>query len=535
MMLVDLTGHILQVNQPIVEMLGYTEAELRTHTFMDLTYPDDLPANLEMLRRTLAGEIDNYQLEKRFRHKAGHLLWGRVSAGVVRDAEHKPHYLVGQLEDITDHKRLVQELAEQAEQLDRVFEGIGEGVLVYDAHGHVVRANAAAHRLLGLDAAPIDYRQLPLGARLALYAPQAEQDAQLQTPGNWLAARALRGDVLGDVESQDIRMRSLDERELEVSTSVAPLRDSAGEVVGAVLILSDRTERNRLAHEREEAQASERAVRVVNEWLDTFLAIAAHDLRSPVTVIKLETQMAQRRLMQAGAGVQPGDSRQTRLFAQVEKGLEKAERNLDRLSRLIGQLLDVSRVRSGTLVLDRRPCLLADIVRACVEEQCLLNPTRTIALDLYEPGAPDGQQLMVHADADRLGQVLTNYLANAVRYSPPDRLIEVSLRLVERRTEAKKSGDYTPDEAMEPMAQALEYDMARVEVRDHGPGIPPEEQEIIWGRFQRAHSVMEASGLGLGLYISRTIVDMHGWRVGVESVVGQGSTFWFTVPTVPTA
>jgi signal transduction histidine kinase len=75
--------------------------------------------------------------------------------------------------------------------------------------------------------------------------------------------------------------------------------------------------------------------------------------------------------------------------------------------------------------------------------------------------------------------------------------------------------------------------MARVEVRDYGPGIPPEEQETIWGRFQRAHNVMEVSGLGLGLYISQTIVDMHGGYVGVDSTLGQGSTFWFTIPTVP--
>jgi PAS domain S-box-containing protein len=533
MMLVDLNGHILQTNHPATEMLGYSEPELRTHTFMDFTYPDDLPPNLDLLRRARAGEIDSYQLEKRFRHKAGHLLWGRVSAGVVRDAQNRPCYLVGQLEDITERKRLGQELAEQAEQLDRIFEGIGEGVLVYDAEGRVVRVNAAARRLLGLDTVPIDLLQIPIDARLALYTPRSGQESQLLTPSNRLAARALRGDVLGEVESQDIRMRTLDERELEVSASVAPLRDPAGQTVGAVLILSDRTERNRLAREREEALASEQTVRVVNEWLDTFLAIAAHDLRSPVAVVKLETQMAKRRLLQAAGQAQSDDSQRLQLFTQMGKGLEKAERNLDRLSRLIGQLLDVSRVRSGKLVLDRKPCLLAGVVGACVEEQRLLNPTRTITLNLCESGEADTRQLVVSADADRLCQVLTNYLTNAVRYSPGDKPIEVSLRLVGKGAETENSLECPPADAMEHMADVMGCGMARVEVRDHGPGIPPEEQETIWGRFQRARSVMEVSGLGLGLYISQTIVDMHGGHVGVESIVGQGSTFWFTVPTIP--
>jgi PAS domain S-box-containing protein len=332
MMLVDLNGHILRANYPVVEMLGYTEAELRTHTFMDFTYPDDLPPNLDLLRQARAGEIDSYQLEKRFRHKAGHLLWGRVSAGVVRDGANKPSYLVGQLEDITEHKRLGQELAEQAEQLDRIFEGIGEGVLVYDAQGRVARANAAARRLLGLDVVPSDLLQLSIDTRLALSTPLSGQESQLLNPSNRLAARALRGDVLEEVESQDIRVRTLDGRELEVSASVAPLRDPAGEVVGAVLILSDRTERNRLAREREEAQARERALRVMNEWLDTFLAIAAHDLRSPVTVIKLETQMARRRLVQAADHAQSEDGQQLQLFTQMGQSLSKADRNLDRLS-----------------------------------------------------------------------------------------------------------------------------------------------------------------------------------------------------------
>jgi signal transduction histidine kinase len=121
--------------------------------------------------------------------------------------------------------------------------------------------------------------------------------------------------------------------------------------------------------------------------------------------------------------------------------------------------------------------------------------------------------VVVDADADRLGQVLGNYLANAVRYSRDSQPITVTLRVVE------------------PAPGATGGQEARVEVRDHGSGIAPEEQATIWKRFQRARSASELTGgLGLGLYIARTIVELHGGSVGVESALGEGSIFWFTVP-----
>jgi signal transduction histidine kinase len=129
---------------------------------------------------------------------------------------------------------------------------------------------------------------------------------------------------------------------------------------------------------------------------------------------------------------------------------------------------------------------------------------------------------MVDADAERLSQVLANYLANAVRYSPNDQPIEVELQLAEQQP--KDGGS----------AGEGRLPVARVAVRDHGPGIAPQQHTTIWERFQRAHSASEArGGLGLGLYIARTIVERHGGHVGVEITVGEGATFWFTLPLAP--
>lgn len=394
-------------------------------------------------------------------------------------------------------------MAEQAEQLDRIVEGMGEGLFVYDTKGRVVRTNAAARRLLGLGTAPSNFSPLP----------SERYGSHMLTPDEWLATRAPveQGDVLSMAEARDVRLHTLDGRELEVGASVAPLNSPTGEEVGAVLLLSDRTERNQLVREREEARANELAVREINQLLDTFVAVAAHDLRQPVAAAKLVIDRVERQVRKAAGKAQQAATKPMVPVTQVEAALDEVQGNLDRLWRLVDQLLDVTRARQGILTLNCEPCHLEDIVRAGVEEQRLLTPNRILSLDLPQPGR---LPVMVDADAHRLGQVLGNYLANAVRYSPADQPIEVDLQVVEPPSE---------DGAL-----------IWVAVRDHGPGIAPEERMTIWDRFQRARSTNESgTGLGLGLYIARTIIERHGGHVGVESTVGEGSTFWFTLPLPP--
>jgi len=123
---------------------------------------------------------------------------------------------------------------------------------------------------------------------------------------------------------------------------------------------------------------------------------------------------------------------------------------------------------------------------------------------------------------------VTNYLSNAERYSPEDQPIKVTLRLADE--ELPGVADAPADDSPERYVRQV----ARVEVYDHGVGIAEEDQVAIWNRFQRAASVDQASGLGLGLYIVRTIVELHGGHVGVQSMPDQGSTFWFTIPLLAT-
>jgi signal transduction histidine kinase len=354
-------------------------------------------------------------------------------------------------------------------------------------------------------------------------------------------AQALRGELLSGPAAVDIHVRTPNGREVELRVSGAPLRDHTGQIIGAVCVYLDQTEGKQLEREREEARANERTMREVNLRLDTFVAMAAHDLRSPVAVSRMVVQVALQRLQQASTHAHSSSGRLTQAVARAAVALETTAGNLERLWRLVQQLLDVSRVRQGTFVLNRQRLQLADAARASIEEQRLLNPERTIELDLSnlsELTDPGAEAISVDADADRLGQVLSNYLANAVRYSPEDQPIVVSLRVAEeqvaRPQTADDAGTAAASPGMEPAVECPSQRVARVEVRDHGMGISREEQATIWDRFQRAKNVSEASGLGLGLYIARMIVEMHGGNVGVESEPGQGSTFWFTLPLAPT-
>jgi len=183
--------------------------------------------------------------------------------------------------------------------------------------------------------------------------------------------------------------------------------------------------------------------------------------------------------------------------------LARSARQLTRLDRLVGDLLDVSRIQAGKLELRPEPCDLLEITREAVREQRAAWLGRGITLDL-----PHHAAVLLHADPDRIGQVVTNYLTNALKYSTEDAPVAVWLR--------------------------VRGDTARVEVRDHGPGLAPEQQAHLFERFYRVPGIEQQNGsgvgLGLGLSICRTIVERHGGAVGVESAPGDGATFWFTLP-----
>jgi len=269
-------------------------------------------------------------------------------------------------------------------------------------------------------------------------------------------------------------------------------------------------QRERLMRERAEAQTQAQVMRETTRRMDEFLGIASHELRTPLTSITANVQIAERQmkaLLEATSGADAGATDSTAVIRdrldRYSGLMRSTSRQLVRLDRLVGDLIDTSRIQSGQLQFRLERCDLATIARDAVQEQQALWPDRAVTLDLPRRG-----ELPIEADANRIGQVITNFLTNALKYSAERE--PVTTRVTTRNGSV------------------------RVAVRDHGPGLTLRQQARLWERFYRVPGVELLSGsgvgLGLGLHICKTIIERHGGEVGVESAPGQGSTFWFTLP-----
>lgn len=236
--------------------------------------------------------------------------------------------------------------------------------------------------------------------------------------------------------------------------------------------------------------------------LSKFFSLASHELRTPLAAIKGNVQLALRQVRRLIKLDAPGANE----FAyKIEGMLHNAERQTDVESRMVGDILDVSRIQNNRLEIHPHPCNLVDIVTTVIDSTRALEPKRELSLTL---SAHD--TLTVEADPERIEQILHNYLSNALKYAPPELPINVS---VEANSE-----------------------QVRVSVRDEGPGLTDEEQEHVWDRFYQTPDRMvlngQSTGLGLGLYINKVLIERQHGSVGVESEKGQGATFWFTLPLI---
>ena len=260
-------------------------------------------------------------------------------------------------------------------------------------------------------------------------------------------------------------------------------------------------EQQQIRRERDAAAEREAALRLAYERMEQFLGIVSHELRTPLTTLQANIQLVARRL-DALARSRASLEDYTRAVGLLRLSVEGCEHSLLRLRRLIGDMLDTARIQHGRLEFRMAPYDLDTVVSDMVHDQALLNPTRQIRWMATARTVP------VMADAGRIEQVVTNYLSNALKFSREDQAVEVRLETADG--------------------------VARVSVHDEGIGVPLEEQAHLWERFYQAEATAWQSGsqigLGMGLFISKTIVEEHHGQVGMQSTPGHGSTFWFTLP-----
>jgi PAS domain S-box-containing protein len=404
-------------------------------------------------RRVLLGE--SIDLENvRFVHPDGEVRYYDFRYRPMYDAHGAISGLMSTITDVTEKVRGREEVEDQRALLETILEGSPIGLAFYDCDMRFLSCNAAWGRILGIDHTAVQ------GRRLYDIVPSAiERDAVHQRV---LAGESIDLDNLLYAPADQDFVRYCD-------LHLRPVQDAEGEITGMLSAVVDVTGRHEL-----------------DEQKDIFLALASHELKTPITTIKGYAQTGLRAVTKAG------DER-------LIHNLRIINEQSDRLTRLINELLDVTRMQSGALTLVRGPLDYTELVRE------VANSMEIVALGMTFACLLPPDPVLLDGDHHRLEQVLVNLMQNAVKYSGSSRRVEITV---------------TPGDAEVTTA-----------VRDFGVGIPPEQQQHVFDRFFRASNVRDRqSGLGLGLFIASTIVTRHGGRMWLESTQGAGTTFYFTLP-----
>jgi signal transduction histidine kinase len=260
-------------------------------------------------------------------------------------------------------------------------------------------------------------------------------------------------------------------------------------------------------HEQVEMQARVLMQQEIQHLSNDFLTLASHELLTPLTAIIGNIQLAQRRLEVLKRLVIEQPERVSEKIEHVQHPLAFASQSAWLQKGIINDIIDYARIETKQLHLFVTHCDLGTLLKEAVAKQQRAVPGHTIVLNLV----PMEQGVPILADAQRITQVFNTYLTNALKYSPIEYPVTVQLVVADT--------------------------VALVSVRDEGPGIPAEEQDLLWERFYRAkestvHNELDLS-LGLGFYLCRALIEYHRGRVGVQSNLGHGETFWFTLPVVP--
>ena len=387
----------------------------------------------------------------------------------------------------------------RAKDLEASFGALTEPVLVHDVDGVVAWANQAARAACGFDPTGSDARTLARRLHIRWLSGQLAAVDELPF------VRALRGETVVD---QGLIFASGERSYQAFFASASPL--TVGDrLLGVVTVLSPASEPDQLRRRlrelgehlvmlsygaQKQAEDAERARREAERLVDElrhreeetedYVSTVTHDLRVPLAAILGRAQLIQVTLGQPES---------------IRESADAIVASARRMNAIIQDLADSARLQSGQLVLSPEPLDLSRFVLDVMERL-----SWAIGIDRVRVEAPDDLP-PVYADPDRLERILTNLLTNALKYSTPGTEVTLSLTLGDGEVVAS--------------------------ISDSGPGIPPEDLPHLFRRFYRANgSRQDHEGLGLGLYITKRLIEAHGGRIWVESRVGRGSTFSFTLP-----
>jgi PAS domain S-box-containing protein len=360
-----------------------------------------------------------------------------------------------------------------------IWDAAADAMALSNADGVVLAANPAYYQLYGYSPDQV------LGNSFAIIFPDDQRDAAVAQYKDIFNNRK----VLPVYEST-IRRADGSEHIVETHATFISL-DGAQTVL--LSIIRDITVRRRLEEERDHLLTREHAARIEAETAirirDQFLTVAAHELKTPLTTLRGYTEILRRRA-----------EREHTLSERDQRALQIIDAQANRLHGLIDSLLDIGRIQAGGFNIEKKPLDLCSLVRRLVEESQPALEQHSIDLECQVDA------LIVAGDAGRLEQVVHNLLQNAMKYSPSGGVVTVRLH--------------------------RQHDRACLAISDQGIGIPEAAQAHLFQQFYRAPNVDEGhiQGMGIGLYVAKEIVTLHGGEITVVSQEGVGSTFTVSLP-----
>jgi len=479
----DSNGKFLLFNAAAEQVLGMGATERAPDQWSDqygVYLPDTMtqyPADQLPLVRAMRGEnVDGLELFIRNPQvPEGRLL--SINGRPLKRADGALQGGVVVFHDMTERKRAEQALRQSEERFRLLVSEVADyAILMLDPEGGVVSWNAGAERIKGYKAQEI------IGQHFSRFYPT--EDVERGKPAHELKVAGEQGRF----EDEGWRMRK-DGSRFWANVVITPLRDGTGRLLGFAKVTRDVTEHKRtqelLVHAKEEAVRA-------SKFKDQFLSTMSHELRTPLNaVLGFSDLLADERYG-------PLNDRQQRYVAHIHTGGKH-------LLKLISDILDLSKIEAGRMELAREDVTVASAFAEVISALYPLAEKKSQAL-LQRAES----HLHVRADAMRFKQMLMNLAANAIKFTPEGGRIELAARQVD--------------------------DQVRVEVRDNGPGIPPDQQQRIFEAFFRlTESGSATEGTGLGLAITSRLVELHGGKLGIESQPGEGACFYFSLPLIAIA